>query len=73
MCPADFFIKTHFSYCPLIWLFCNRISTRKVNKIQERYLRLMANNYKLSYEELIDLTNEIPPHQLCLSSLMANA
>ena len=28
---------------------------KKVNKIQKRYLRLMTNNYELSYEELLDL------------------
>ena len=32
------FIKFHFSYCPLIWMFYNRKSMKKVNKIQERYL-----------------------------------
>ena len=65
------FIKSHFSYCLLIWmLICNRKHIKKVNKIQERYLRLMTNNCKLSYEELLDLTNEISPHQRCLNSLM---
>ena len=64
------FIKSHFSYCPLIWMFCNWKSMRKVSKIQELYLRLMTNNYELSYEELLDLTNEISPHQRCLNSLM---
>ena len=57
------FIKSHFSCCPLIW-------TKKVNKIQERYLRLMTNNYELSDKELLDLTNEISPQQRCLNSLM---
>ena len=51
-------------------MFCNRKSMKKVNKIQERYLRLMTNNYELSYEELLDLTNEISPHQRCLNSVM---
>ena len=67
---TDSFIKSHFSYCPLIWMFCNQKSMKKANKIQERYLRLMTNNCKLSYEELLDLTNEISPHQRCLNSLM---
>ena len=62
------FIKSHFNYCPLIWMFSNRKSIKKVNKIQERYLRLMTNNYGLSYEELLDLTNEISPHQQCSNS-----
>ena len=64
------FIKCHFSYCLLIWTFFNRKSMKKVNKIQESYLCLMTNNYKLSYEELLDLTNEISLHQQCLNSLM---
>ena len=43
---------------------------KKVNKIKEFYLHLMTNNYKLNYEELLNLTNEISPHQRCLNSLM---
>ena len=43
---------------------------KKVNKIQERYLRLLTNNYELSHEELLDLINEISPHQRCLNFLM---
>ena len=30
----------------------------------------MKDNYELSKEELLDLTNEISPHQWCLNSLM---
>ena len=26
------FIKSHFSYCPLMWMFCNQQSTKKVKK-----------------------------------------
>ena len=50
-------------------MFCNRKSMKKVNKIQERCLRLMTNNYKLSYEELLVLTSEIYPHQQCSNEL----
>ena len=48
----------------------NRKSMKKVNEIQEGYLRLMINHYKLSYEELLNLINAIFPHQRCLISLM---
>ena len=30
------FIKSHFSYCRLFWMFCNRKRMKNVNKIQER-------------------------------------
>ena len=43
---------------------------KKVNEIQEGYLRLMTNHYELSYEELFNLINAISPHQRCLISLM---
>ena len=52
-------------------MFCNRVSKNKVNKIQECYLRLMTDNYELSYEELLDLINEKYSPQRCLNSLMA--
>ena len=31
---------------------------------------LRTSNYELSYEELLDLTNGVSPHQRCLNSLM---
>ena len=43
---------------------------KKVNEIQEGYLRLMTNHYELSYEEFLNLINAISPHQRCLISLM---
>ena len=57
------FIKSQFSYFPLIWMFCNQKSMKKVNTIQERYLRLLKNNYKVNYEGLRNLTNKIFKHQ----------
>ena len=44
---------------------------KKLNKIQERYLCLMANNYEVSSEKLLDLTDiiEKSPHQQYINSL----
>ena len=30
------FIISHFSYCPLIWMFCSKKSTKKINVVHER-------------------------------------
>ena len=35
------FFNSQFSYCPLIWMFCSRMSNSKINKHQERSLRIM--------------------------------
>ena len=43
----NFFVKSYFSYCPLTWMLFNRKRMKKVNKIQERFLRLITRNYNL--------------------------
>ena len=53
------FIKSHFNYCPLIWMFCNRTSMNKINKIQERTLRLTLNNYSDNFNDLLLISNEM--------------
>ena len=35
-----------------------------------RHERVKTNKYELSYEELLDITDEISVHQRCLNSLM---
>ena len=35
-----------------------------------RHERVKTNTYELSYEELLDITDEISVHQRCLNSLM---
>ena len=56
------FIKSYFSYCPFTLMFCNRKSMKKVNKIQERYLRLITNNYEPRYDlapPVLKFSNEV--------------
>ena len=35
------FVRSNFSYCPLIWRFCSKTSTDKTKKLQYRALRLV--------------------------------
>ena len=39
------FIESQFNYSPLIWMFCSRKLNTKINKLQERSLRLVYNDY----------------------------
>ena len=64
------FIKSHFNYCPLIWMFCNRTSMNKINKIQERTLRLTLNNYSDNFNDLLLISNEMSTHQRCINFLL---
>ncbi len=35
------FILAHFNYCPMVWHFCGKASTKKIELIQERALRFL--------------------------------
>ena len=35
------FVMSHFSYSPFVWLFHDRKSNNKINKIHERALRII--------------------------------
>ena len=47
------FINSNFNYCPLVWHFCGKKNGDKVEKIQERALRIIYRNYDSLYPELL--------------------
>jgi hypothetical protein len=47
------FILSNFNYCPLTWHFCGEVNTKKIEKIQERALRFIYNDYSSSYDDLL--------------------
>ena len=63
-------IKSQFSYCPLISLFCSRKSNSLINKIRERSLRIVTNHKNSNFEGLFKSNNEITVHQRNLQVLV---
>jgi predicted nuclease of predicted toxin-antitoxin system len=53
---------SNFNFCPLVWHFCGEVNTKKVEKIQERALRFIYEDYSITYEELF--WYELPFHVL---------
>ena len=51
------FIMSCFNFCPVVWFFCNVTTIRKIEKIQERALRFLTNDYDSDYNELLSKTN----------------
>ena len=47
------FVYSNFNYCPLVWHFCSSKSLYKIEKIQERALRLLHNDFASGYAELL--------------------
>ena len=58
---ASFFIS-QFSYCPFIWMFYNRKTNEKINKLHERSLRTLYNDYTLSFNDLLRKDKSVTTH-----------
>ena len=47
------FVLSNFNFCPLSWHFCSETNTKKIEKIQERALGFVYQDYEASYENLL--------------------
>ena len=56
------FIESQFKYCPLTWMFCSRMSNSKINRLHEKALRIVYNDYQSTYEELLSHDNSFSIH-----------
>ena len=48
------FLRSEFNYCPLIWMCHNRSLNLKINRLHERYLRIIYSDKKSSFDEFLD-------------------
>ena len=51
------FIASGFGYCPLVWMFHNSKLNSRVNKLDERALRMVYQDYVSSFTELLEEDN----------------
>ena len=52
------FIYSNFNYCSLVWYFSTKKSTNKIEKIQERCLKLLYNSTTETYDNLFVKTSQ---------------
>ena len=64
------FITSQFQYCPLIWMFHSRQLNKKINKIQERALRIIYKDAESTYSELLEKDCAVTIHTKNLQLLM---
>ena len=63
-------VKSQLNYCPLVWMSCLRRSSKLINEVQERALRITYNNQLTDFIPLLSHHNEITIHQRNLQVLM---
>ena len=64
------FIKSQFSYCPLIWMLHSRTLNNRINNIHERALILTYKDNKSSFKQLLEKDHSVTVHQKNLQVLV---
>ena len=54
----NYFIYSQFTYCSLIWMLSSKECYKRINKIQERSLRIILNDYESTFDSLLSTLNE---------------
>ena len=60
------FFDSQFKYCPVTWMFYNRTTNNKINKLHERALRLVYDDYLSAFEELLEKDNSFTVHHITI-------
>ena len=64
------FILSAFNYCPLIWMFCGKQANNLIGAVHRRSLRVILNDFNISYEEMLQKTGKRTVHEKNLEALM---
>ena len=48
------FVLPHFQYCSVVWHFCSSRNTEKLALLNKRALRVVFNDWELTYSQLLD-------------------
>ena len=63
------FFESQFKYCPLTWMFYSRNTDNKINLLHERALRLVYDDYKLSFDKLLEKDGSFTIHHFNIQTL----
>ena len=63
------FFNSQFNYCPLVWMFHSRSINNKTNRLHERTLRIVYNDFKLSFKNLLKKDGTVSIHVTNLQKL----
>ena len=56
------FISSQFGYCSLVWFFCSRKINNRINRIQERALRIVYKGYVSTFAKLLEKDSSVSIH-----------
>ena len=66
---ASSFVNSQFNYWAIVWMLCSRKSKLRLGNIHKRILKVVYNEYKKNYKNLLADHDEISIHQKHLQFL----
>ena len=63
------FFESQFKYCPLVWMFHGREVNQRINRLNERALRIVDNDYISTFEHLLEKDDSCTVHHSNLDFL----
>ena len=60
---------SQFGYCPLAWVNHNKTLNNRINSLHETAFRLVYNDFKSLFQQLLEKDNSITIHQHNLQTL----
>ena len=63
-------IKSQFGFCPLIWMFSSIKLNDLINRIHERFIRIVIGENESNFENLLEKNKEIAIHRRNLQVVM---
>ena len=63
------YFMSQFGYCPLVWMNHSRSLNNRINTLYERALRLVYNDFRSFFTELLKKDNSVPIHKKNLWNL----
>ena len=63
------YIASNLNYCSIIWMFTSRSNLKKLDKLNERALRMIYADDKNSYLELLKRNKTLDIYKMCINSL----
>ena len=61
--------ESQFKCCPLIWMLCSRTANNRIDKLHERALRLVYDDYETLFSDLVAIDGSFTVHHTNIQTL----